>query len=164
MTENINDFIKNKYNDFIDKYNYDKDPMNNIYSIYDLTDFVQLNLEDNEKIPFYKYLAETISDGEKLVLNGSLHEINILNDEDTDEFLGNLVSFYHGDNSIESFYGLIYFDEYPNFYEKIDEIDQNSEIEIKGKLIIKQEEMYGEYYYLEIHEVEHLKLNGEDLI
>lgn len=157
------DIIRVKYNDFIDQYNYDKDPLNNIYSIYELTDFMQSNLNDNERIPFIEYLVNDIANNEDLEFKGNLHEITVLNDEETQEFLGNIVSFYHGDNFCESFYGTIYFEEYPNFFEKIDSLEHNSVLSIKGKLKIIPD-IYGEYYYLEIYDVDYLKDDEVDII
>lgn len=102
MVNNIDKNVRDKFKDFLSEYNYDENPFNNIYSIYDFTDFIQLNLKDSERIPFIKYFTEEFAKGEELEFLGNLHEITILNDDETEEFLGNLVHFYHGVKSLRT--------------------------------------------------------------
>lgn len=159
----LNEKMISKYREFCAEYNYDDNNSNNIYSIYDFTDFIQLNLEDNERVEYIRYFIDTIANRDDVIFKGNLHEITVLNDDETNEFVGNLVHFYHGDNLCESFYALIYFDEYPNFFEKTDSIEQNIELEVQGKLRINTEMSDG-FYFLELHDVKYLEEDGESII
>lgn len=159
----LEDKMRAKYLDFCKEYNYDEDSSNNIYAIYDFTDFIQLNLDDDERIPYIRYFIDIVTKREDLVFRGNLHEISVLSDDETTEFLGNLVHFYHGDNFCESFYALIYFDEYPNFFQRTETIEHNTELEVKGKLRLNHQPM-EDFYFLELHDVKYLEEDGESII
>lgn len=160
---NLDEKMRSKFKDFCSQYGYDENNSNNIYSIYDFTDFIQLNLEDEERLAYLEYFINQVAQRDDVIFRGNLHEISVLSDDETNEFIGNLVHFYHGDNFCESFYGIVYFDDYPNFFEKTESIEQNTELEIQGKLRLKAEA--GEdFYFLELHDLKYLEEDGESII
>ena len=161
---NTDDMVKKYFNDFCEEYFYDKnDNSNNVYSIYNFTDFIQLNIEDEFRIPYLNHFINEFSAKDDSIFTGNLHEISVLTDENTQEFLGNRVHFYHGDNLCESFYAIINFEDYPSFFEKIDSLPENAELEVQGRLELNTE--YGEdFYYLELHDVKYINLDGENIL
>ncbi len=157
------DKLRGYYRDFLEGYDYSETVEDNLYKVYDLTDFVEEEVDEEDHFDFMKYFVEDILDGNQVLFQGNLHNVSVITDPLTEEFLGNKLEFYHGDTFCESFYASVYFQDYPDFFEMSDSIEQNTLLSCQGSLKFID---FGEdeFYLIEISELEVLKDQEKSLI